>query len=288
MDPVDALVSLGSVAAHADLARLTGRGRLRRALAQGRVVRLRTGMYAVPGAAGAAVAAARLGATVSHLSAALHWGWKVLLPPEQPTLTIPRNRCRVPSEGVLLHWADLGPGEREGRVTSRVRTVVDCARSCSFAAGLSVADSALRDGLERSLLVSAAHASPRTGRARAVRVVEAADARADNPFESALRALCLGAGLDVVPQQWVGGETRVGRVDLLDTRRRLVVEADSFAFHGDRTSFSRDVRRYTALVRAGFVVARFGWEDVVLQPDDALRVLRDLAADLPRLGAVRR
>ena len=70
-----------------------------------------------------------------------------------------------------------------------------------------MADSALRSGLvRRSELLAAAYASPRTGRSRAVRVADAADGRAANPFESLLRAIALQVpGLRVQPQIHIGG-----------------------------------------------------------------------------------
>lgn len=268
MDPTEALREIGSVATYAELTAHVSRRRLRTAVERGAVVRLRGGAYALPHTDDAFTAAARLGGTVSHLSAALHWGWKVQLPPDSPTVTVGRNRCGLAADDVELHWADLPPEQRDGRVTTRVRTVIDCARAYDLGVSLSVADSALRDGLDPVLLLDAARRSPRTGRARAVRVAELADARAANPFESTLRAIATTLpGLHVLPQQWVGDTGRIGRVDLLDARLGLVVEAESFAFHADRVSLARDVRRYTALVCAGYLVVRFTWEDVMFHPE---------------------
>lgn len=104
--------------------------------------------------------------------------------------------------------------------------------------------------------------------------MEAADPRADNPFESVLRAIALDVpGLEVEPQQWVAD---VGRVDLMDLGRRLVIEAESFEFHSDRASLRRDVHRYTAFVRLGYRVVRFTWEDVMFDPAYVREVLVDL------------
>jgi very-short-patch-repair endonuclease len=287
MDAAQALTELGSTASYAELMRLTTRGRVRTALAAGQVVRLGTGRYALPHVAAAYVAAARLGGTVSHLSAAVHWGWKIKSPPEQPTVTVPRNRCGLDTDGVEVHWADLMPDQRDRHVTTPIQTVVDCARAYEPDIAQCVADSALRGGLRKDELLAAAQASPRTGRTRALQVITAADGRSANPFESVLRKIALEAGLDVQPQQWVGGSHRIGRVDLLDIGRRLVIEAESFEFHSGRRALARDVHRYTAMVHAGFVVVRFTWEDVMFHPDEVRGVLLDLARDLPRLGAVR-
>lgn len=279
MDPTEALRQIGSVATYAELTSLVSRRSLRTAVERGTVVRLRGGSYALPHTDDAYTAAARLGGTVSHLSAALHWGWKVKLPPELPTVTVRRNRCKLSADGVELHWADLAAGQREGPATSKVQTVVDCARAYDLGVAPSVADSALRDGVDPELLLEAARHSPRTGRAKAVRVAELADARAANPFESVLRAIAATVpGLQVLPQQWVGDDERIGRVDLLDARLGLVIEAESFEFHSDRASLARDVRRYTALVCAGYLVVRFTWEDVMFHPDRVATALTSAVA----------
>lgn len=282
MDVVEALRQIGGVATHAELTSLTSRRRLRTALADGRVVRLATGRYAQPLASEAFVVAARLGGCVSHLSAAMHWGWKVKLPPDKPTVTVPRNRFGLAGDEVELHWADLPAARRRGNVTCPVQTVLDCSRAYDFDVALSVADSAARAGVRQEEMLAAAHASPRTGRAKAVRVAEAADVRAANPFESVLRAIAMDVpGLCVLPQQWVGGTDRIGRVDLLDPRLGLVIEAESFEFHSERKSLARDVHRYTAMVRAGYTVVRFTWEDVMLRPAYVRAVLTDLASRQP-------
>ena len=286
MDPVVALTQLGGVATAGELAGLTSRARLRAAVAAGRVVRVAVGRYVLPGADPARAAAARVGGVVSHLSAAQHWQLKLKVPPRLPTITVPRRRSRLADRGLELHWADLRPDQVDGRVTTPVQTVIDCARAYPLDVALSVADSALRAGVDRGCLLAAALASPRTGRTRAVGVVEAADGRADNPFESALRAIARGVrGLCVEPQQWVGD---LGRVDLLDARLRLVVEAESFGFHADRHSLARDVRRYTGFARLGYTIVRFTWEEVMFDPDYVRAALADLVAMGPPARAVRR
>ena len=286
MAPATALLRLGGVASFEELRHLTTRRRLRTALAEGEVVRVSRGLYALPDVEDATLAAARLGGVVSHLSAAMRWGWKMKLPPAQPTITVPRRRSGLDVGDVEVHWADLTPEQIDHGVTTRVQTVIDCARCYDLDVALAIADSAVRAGVPREELIAAAKASPRTGRAKAIRVVEAADPRSANPFESALKAIAKDVpGLSVEPQQWVGD---VGRVDLLDERLRLVIEAESFEFHSSRKSLARDVRRYTGFARLGYVVVRFTWEEVMFDPDYVRAVLLDMVALGPRLGAVRR
>jgi very-short-patch-repair endonuclease len=223
-------------------------------------------------------AAARAGGILCLTSAALFWGWKVKTEPQRHHVHVPRGR-KVAAErrgGTELHRYAMLAGEVEaGLATSRVQTVVDCARFLPFDEALSVADSALREGcVTRAQLFAALDSGTSRRSASARRVLAHADARADNPFESCLRAICLDVpGLSVEPQVELPG---IGRADLVDRELRLVVEAESLAFHNSEQSFRRDIRRYTAMVRAQWRVLRFVWEDVMFRQDYVREVLLDL------------
>jgi hypothetical protein len=172
-------------------------------------------------------------------------------------------------------------------VTTPLRTVLDVATDHPFADALAVADSALRPGLvTRDELVAAAAGSPERGRARRLRVARAADPRADNPFESVLRALSLEAGLAVVPQVSLFTGDRWVRPDLLDDGRALAIEAESFTWHGNRQQLMRDCRKYNDLSLMGLTVVRFAWEQVMIERAYARTMLQACAArDSLRRGA---
>ena len=91
------------------------------------------------------------------------------------------------------------------------------------------------------------------------------------------------AGLSVVPQVSIREPQFLGRCDLVDERLRIVLEADSFAWHGDRAALHRDTRRYNQLVAHGWLVLRFSWEDVVLHPLAVEEVLRLVVAERENL-----
>lgn len=288
MDAVEALTQLGGTADVRVLRQLASRRAVRRALTAGLVVRPRLGTYALPVLDETEAALRATGGVRSHLSAALHHGWAVKTAPDLPMIKVTRNQ-HVDAErrdGIRLCWRQVGPDERAAGVTDPVQTVVDCARDLPFDEALAVADSALRSGLvERDQLLEAAARSPRTGRSRALRIVEAADGRAANPFESVLRAISREVpGLELVPQVTLGvaapegGLLVIGRVDLVDATLGIVVEAESWEFHGSRAAFDRDVRRYTAMVRAGWTVVRFVWHEVMHDPDLVFAVLTDVVA----------
>lgn len=276
MDPVDALIRLGGVASLGELVGPTTRSRVRTAVARGRILRVahdRYGLVDLPSERRVAVAA---GGVLSHLSAAVAWGWKVKHLPLETHVTVPA-RARRPTGKVAVHWADLDEAEVQRDVTRPARTVVDCARTLPFDEALAVADSALRSGMvDRHELERAAARAPRNGRSRAAEVVDLARGQAANPFESVLRALALDVpGLRVVPQGEVEG---VGFADLLDRRLKVVAEAESFEFHSGKEALRRDVQRYTAMTRRGFTVVRFLWEEVMFQPAYVREVLGDVTA----------
>ncbi len=112
------------------------------------------------------------------------------------------------------------------------------------------------------------------GRPQAERVAKLATSDAANPFESVLRAIAADvAGLRVRAQALITSTTPWCRPDLVDEGLRLVLEADSFEWHGDRRALARDARRYNLLIADGWLVLRFSWEDVMLDPDYVRGVL---------------
>jgi very-short-patch-repair endonuclease len=286
MTPSYVIGIFGGVARWSEIGCLVTRAQVDAELAAGTITRLRRGTYALGDLADVRAVAQAHAGTVSHLSAAIDHGWKVKWPPEQPTVTLPRNRSRTGVEALEVHWQDLRPLQVHRGVTRPVETVIGCARTYDFDVALCVADSALRErAVSRNQLLDAAEASPRTGRAKALRVVRAADGRAANPFESCARAIAADVrGLRVEPQVWLPG---VGRVDLGDMALGIVVECESYEFHSDAKSLERDVRRYTACARRGLVVVRFTWKEVMLDPDYCRRALQDVV-DLRLQQAVRR
>lgn len=271
MDLVEHVGRLGGIARWRQL-RCTSR-EIQPFLQSGELVRLRRGVYALPAADSALAAAARLGGHASHTSAALALGWEVRTVPAQPIITVPKHR-RFKQEvagGVQVRWADLEPDDRNGLHTSADRTLLDCMRLPHFAEALSVADSALRHGYSHRRMLALARDARGPGSRRAREVAALADGRSANPFESSLRAIALRVpGLSVTPQLRLGERL----VDLGDENLRLLLEADSFEWHGRRAALDRDCRRYNGFVVEGWLVLKFSWEWVMFEPEDVERVLR--------------
>lgn len=289
MHAVEALTRLGGTGDSTAILGLTSRERLRSAVRRGEVEQVSRNRYRLPTATRAATAAARLHGVVSHLSAAAYHGWEIKFPPEEPHVSVRRDRKVAPERrvGVHLHWTALADEDVAEGVTGKLRTVIDCAKHLPFDEALAVADSALRHGdVARDDLLDAAEALRGRNAARARRVAAYADRRAANPFESVLRALAIDAGFDVVPQYEIEVDGKLIHPDLVDPIRGIALEADSWTWHRTKEAHERDCWRYTALVVTGWTVVRFTWQQVMLSPAYVAWALSELQAPPPQPGNV--
>jgi len=249
-----------------------------RAVRSGVLRRVHRGVYAAGDleARDRALAAMRAGAVVSHFAAAALWGFD-LVRPAQAEVTWPRNWNGVRPPGVRIHRADLGEVEVLGgvRLTSRVQTLVDCARGLPLEEAVAVIDSALRQGsVSPEELSTAARSAAGPGSAKVRHAVSLADGRAESVLESVLRVVLRLAGIAVEPQVavHVGGRF-VARVDFM-VAGWLVIEADGFAYHSAADDFRRERRAHNALVLSGYRVLRFTWHDVLSAPDYVVATVR--------------
>jgi hypothetical protein len=212
------------------------------------LVRVAHGRYTLPEIAAASARAHAVNGVLSLISAALRDGWEMLRPPEQPHVLLPRKRRITPKnrEGIVVHRGDLSLDDRSDIATSKLLTLTQCLRQLPHDEALAVADSALGAG-DRALLtrVAADVRGPGSDRVRAV--AAAARREAANPFESGLRSLALSVPrLAVEPQVVISSPSVWARPDMVDVRLQVVIEAESYTWHGDRAGFRQDVRRYTA------------------------------------------
>lgn len=237
---------------------------------EGSVIRLAHNRYTVPSTLEAVRTALRLGANVSHLSAALHHGWKVKAVPDDTWVTLPRTRgaLRQSTDGVHIHHSDLPADHTRDRVTTPLRTVLDCARQLPFDEALAVADSALRSGkVSRPDLRAAASLARGPGSVAVRRVAEHASAKADNPLESVLRALTIEVGLELTPQLHVAESGMFAIVDLGNEDLLLIVEAEGYETHGTRKGLRRDCCRHTEFAVFGWTSLRYAYEDTMFEQD---------------------
>ena len=267
---------MGGIATRKALLERLERAEVDRAIASGEIVVSARGRYALPVTDDAVQQAHAMKGVLSLTSAALHYGWEVKAPPDKPHILVPTKR-KVPADlkaTVPLHRGDLHPDDILGLATSRELTLLQCLRSLPFDEPLAVADSALRHGEPPATLrrISASVRGPGAPQVR--RVAAEADGDAANPFESVLRAVARDVmGLHVLPQRLVVTQRSTVRPDLVDVDLGVILEADSFEWHGDRRALRRDARRYNLLVVDGWIVLRFAWEDVMFDQEYVRDVL---------------
>jgi very-short-patch-repair endonuclease len=264
------LAALGGVARTGELRRHHTKRELTKACAAGDIVRVSHGRFTLPSTAGHLGLAHARTATLSHVSAALHYGWKVKTLPCSASMTFPRGRRLRAGQrvGIDPHWADLEQREVRDGVTSPVRTVLDCARTLPFDEALAIADSALRSRMvNRADLRRAADTVTGPGAARARRVALHANAKAANPLESVIRALAIEEGMDLTPQMQFAESGIFAVVDLGSEELRLVVEAEGYETHGTRSGLRRDCRRHSLFAVWGWDSLRFAYEDAMYEQE---------------------
>jgi very-short-patch-repair endonuclease len=276
----DVLRELGGVARRSAILAVIERKDLERAVAAGDVVRDARGLYALPDAADGVRLANKYGGALALESAALDHGWAVRTVPTKPHVMISRGRrVRGPANDVHLHFAELDACQVVDHVTTEPVTLDHCLRRLPFTDALVVADSALREGFGKQSLRAIADRARGPGAPQARRVAALASGRAANAFESSLRAIAADVpGLNAEPQVRISDGAFAVRPDLVDERLRMVMEADSFEWHGKRSALASDTRRYNMLVVAGWLVLRFCYEDVMFDPDSVRTVLAEAVA----------
>ncbi|MGZ6734569.1 MAG: hypothetical protein ACXVDH_07975 [Nocardioides sp.] len=278
---LNAVIQCGGLARRSVLIDRLGRGLFERAVAGGALVRLNSRLYGLPDLDAASRLAHRVGGLLCLTSAALFHRWEVKEVPELPHVLVARGRKIPDSLATRAIW-HRGTWQRDevaaGIATSRELTLAQCVRNLPEDEALAIADSALRHGEQEAVrrLIASVRGP---GRPRMLRVLRAADQRAENPFESVLRSICLSVpGLRVEPQRRITSVEPAVRPDLVDADLRMVIEADSFAWHGGRAQLRRDARRYDLLVADRWVVLRFSWEDVMFDPAFVRSVLERVVA----------
>lgn len=275
MELTAVVARLGGIATRAQLVAASTPKAVDEAVEARLLARVGRGRYVLPGTDAAVSLAHAVNATLALSSAALFHGWEVWTVPEKPHVIVPRKR-NVPMHRraqVTLHRRDLQPSERDGVATSRELTLLQCLRTLPEADALAVADSAKRHG-HRALLAGVAASAHGPGSERVRRIAGQARTNADNPFESALRAIANSVhGLAVEPQVAIRTPFLYARPDLADAQLKMVLEADSFEWHGSAQALAKDAHRYNLLVADGWLVFRFTWDAVMFRPDEVRRIL---------------
>ena len=267
----------GAVARWQLLARgVTGR-EIDRRIADGRLRPIHRGVYLVGHVAAAplafeaaAVLAFRGKATISHRSAAKLLG---LLPwPPKAACWLTTSRGDSDRPGLIVRKAELEPVDiiKNERIplTGAARTVLDCAailpanedyrleEMCAQAIPRLIKPVDLWTQIERN--------PGKPGVRRLTKVLDRhAPKRPKSELERKLLRLVRGSDL---PEPAVNVRVLGKERDLVWHEQRLVVEADSYEFHADARTWSRDIAKSNELQLAGWTVLRFTWFDVLERP----------------------
>lgn len=280
-------------------AQLTAIGFTRTAIArrtaQGRLHRLRDGVYAVghprlspAGRRWAAVLSGGDGSVCSHQTAAADWDVRALISGAQHVTVLPGNGSRS-RPGLRVHRTKLTAADvtlRDGLwVTTVARTLVDL--------GDVVRAEQVRRAFvraEQARLVDIEEldgALERAGLRRGAAILRGL-LRAYDPRWQATRSGLELRMLDIVrdhalPQPemnaWIAGRWEA---DLLWSAERLVVEVDGGVVHGTPSARSRDATRDSALRRLGYRVLHIPERDL----DDPAAVAQTVRRWLERGGSV--
>jgi hypothetical protein len=251
---------------------------LKRAVAAGLVVRHVRGVYALPGAELAIVAArwcrGRLTAATAlgaipgfdtHQREVIH-------------VEVPRN-CSVKKarrlHGVRIvvhrHARGLHPDPADHPLVPPARAIAQMLRDRELIHAIAAADQALHCGLTHQEDIAAELGLAERGLVRWA--LDHVNPRAASPLETFARLALTIVHLECEVNPHIEG---VGFVDLL-VEGRLVIELDGFTYHSDPVAFIADRRRDRALQQLGYIVFRFARDEVVPDPraiaDEAERVL---------------
>ena len=250
-------------------------------VARGHLLRLHRGVYAVGhlalgvfGRRFGAVLAGGDGTLVARRSAGAAWDLRAGGPARIEILAPGKGRRSI--RGLDVHVTRRLPDEERAEVgglpvTSVSRTLADLAGCLAW--------DDLRRTMERAdaleLLDVEALLRCARNRAGAPRIRAILDdwspARTHRGLEEKLLALVRRSGL---PEPAVNVDLLDFEVDLLWSSSRLVVEADSRAFHNSWAAAERDRHRDAVLAAGGYRVLRFTWRQVTKQPREVLAAIR--------------
>lgn len=268
MDVTGYLEYAGSVARTATLLQAGfSAGRIRTAVDAGEVARLRHGVVALPGARGDFVAAVLANGTLTCASAApFHGIWRLHEPDRLHLLC-----AHGSAPGVVIHRGSLVPAEFPHPVAGLTDTLLHALRCLPATEAAVMVESAVLQGRTTLDYLGRRLPGNRNGTARAI--LGLVDGTADSAIEVVARLLFRSQGIYTQTQVNLQG---IGFVDFL-LEGFLIVEIDG-STHLERAQVRKDRGRNNASTLTGYAVLRYGYHDVVYNPqkviDEVWQVLR--------------
>ena len=268
MELTSYLRHVGSVARTSTLlgAGFSERG-IRNAVAAGEIGRLRHGVVALPGAAPDMVAAVLGNGLLTCASATAHHRIWRLHEPARVHLLCRHGAARA----AVIHRGSVVPPDSPWPVAGLTDTLLHAVRCLPELEAAVVVESALRQG--RTTLPYLRERLPGNRNGAARRVLELVDGTADSPIEVVARLTFRAEGIHTETQVELPG---IGIVDFL-LEGFLIVELDGIT-HLEPAQVKKDRRRNNASTLEGYAVLRYGYQDVVYNPqkviDEVWQVLR--------------
>jgi hypothetical protein len=254
----------------------------------GGALRAATTPDSVDGRERAALVRAGEGAVLSHFSAARRWRFGVSEPAEV-WVTVPHRRTPRPTPGLRVtrsrHLPSSAVRAVDGvPVLEPARTIVDLARHLDERRLTAVALDALQRELCTHEEIVAWHRvlTGRRGVSVLARVLEVADPAFESILAAEFGQLARLAHVPVVPRYRLRLPTGEEVVcDFADLRARIDFEVDGFAYHSAPAQVARDRARDRRLFRTGWLVVRYGTDDIRRRPTETIAdVLNQIAARL--------
>ena len=228
----------------------------------------------------AALVAAGEGAVLSHTSAARRLGLDV---PQGESVHITIHSSRKTKVRGAKVWRSRNIGSRDIgnrgllRLTNLPRTLIDLAAILDDGELQAAFDSALRQNTANAAWISRVlnrHGPGRRGVGRLRALVDEyrrGDEIPDSALESLGLELAKATGREPQLHLNVLDEAHhVAEVDLAWPELKLCVQFDGWKTHRTREAFVRDRKQDRALLRLGWTVVRYPWDDVVHDFDSAV------------------
>ena len=204
-------------------------------------------------------------ACISCVSAAQIYELPVLMEerPQKTHLSVAYNRGMHPSElrrfdDVCIHREQLASDEERSTHVASIGTVLERVLVCMpLKVSLPMLDAARNRGLYDVSTLTI----PPTG-SRLPHLKEAlslSSDRARSILETVARLQLIDMGLTPQVGVWIEG---VGEVDMI-ILGFIVIEVDGWAFHSSKEQREKDLKRDRELLRRGYVVLRFTYDDVM-------------------------
>ena len=204
-------------------------------------------------------------ACLSCVSAAQIYELPILMEerPQKTHLSVAYNHGMHPSklrrfDDVCVHWEPVLSKEEERTHVASIGTVLERVLVCMpLKVSLPMLDAARNRGLYD---VSTLTIPPTGSRLPHLReALSLSSDRARSILETVARLQLIDMGLTPQVGVWIEG---VGEVDMI-ILDFIVIEVDGWAFHSSKEQREKDLKRDRELLRRGFVVLRFTYDDVM-------------------------